>query len=233
VSFVPEHRLIAAFEVGPISQEKADALVRKTRAINDGSLHVFFSDQRPQYKEAILKVFGHWRIFLRTGKPGRPRKPRLEPPDDLIYVQVVKHRCKGRVVKVTSRLVFGTEEALQQYLARSAVSHNVNTAYVERQNNTFRQQNHRFTRKTLGYSKKKYWLERQLCLYQGYYNFCRPHEGLKEEMDPPQPTKGNGSPKKWRERTPAMSAGITDHVWSLKELLTYRVPPARRILINC
>jgi len=195
-------------------------------------LHVFFSDQRSQYEEAILKHFGRWRIFIRTGKRGRPRKPRLEPRPDLIYAQVVKHRRKGKVVKVERKLVFGTEEALQEYLERSSVSHTINTSYVERQNNTFRQHNCRFTRKTMGYSKKDYWLERQLHLCIGYYHFCLPHAGLREEIDPPLPTKGNGSPKKWKQRTPFMAAGITDHVWTLKELLTYRLPPSRKILVN-
>jgi hypothetical protein len=57
------------------------------------------------------------------------------------------------------------------------------------------------------------------------HHFCLPHSGLREEIDPPLPTKGNGSPKKWREVTPMMAAGVTDHVWTLQELLMYRVPP--------
>lgn len=128
MSFAPEHRIIAAFVVGQISQEKADQLIRRTKAVNDGSLHVFFSDQRPQYEDAILKHFGRWRIFPRTGKPGRPRKPHLEPHPNLIYAQVVKHRRQGKVVKVTERLIFGTEKALQEYLERSPVSHRINTS---------------------------------------------------------------------------------------------------------
>ena len=168
-------------------------------------MYVFFSDQRSQYEEAILKHFERWRIFIRTGKRGRPRKSRLEPRPDLIYAQVVKHRRKGKVVKVERKLVFGTEEALQEYLKRSSVSHIINTSY------------------------KDHWLERQLHLCIGYYHFCLPHAGLREETDPPLPTKGNGSPKKWKQRTLFMAAGITDHVWTLKELLTYRLPPSRKI----
>jgi hypothetical protein len=122
-------------------------------------------------------------------------------------------------------VVFGTPEALEAYRKRSPASRRVNTAFVERQNNTMRQRNRRFTRKTLGFSKKRYWMERQVHLCVGDYHFCLPHSGLREEIDPPLPTKGNGSPKKWREVTPMMAAGVTDHVWTLQELLTYRVPP--------
>jgi IS1 family transposase len=77
----------------------------------------------------------------------------LEPHPDLIYAQVVKHRHKGKVVRVTEKLIFGTEKALQEYLERSPVSHRINTSFVERQNNSLRQHNRRFTRKTLGFSK--------------------------------------------------------------------------------
>lgn len=225
MSFDPVHKVIPAFVAGEISQENADRLVAQTKEVNDGSLHVFFSDQRSQYREAILKSFGQWVQSERRGQRGPRPKPRLVPPSDLLYAQVVKHRRRGRVVKVSTKVVFGTPEALEAYLKRSSASRHVNTAFVERQNNTMRHHNRRFTRKTLGFSKKRYWLERQLHLCVGYYHFCLPHGGLREAIDPPLPTKGNGSPKKWREVTPMMAAGVTDHVWTLRELLTYRVPP--------
>jgi hypothetical protein len=225
MSFDPVHKVIPAFVVGEINPENADRLIAQTQAVNDGSLHVFFSDQRPQYREAILKAFGQWMQPERQGQRGRRPKPRWVPPPDLLDAQVVKHRRKGRVVKVTTEVVFGTPEALGAYRKRSPASRRVNTAFVERQNNTMRQHNRRFTRKTLGFSKKRYWMERQLHLCVGDYHFCLPHSGLREEIDPPLPTKGNGSPKKWREVTPMMAAGVTDHVWTLQELLMYRVPP--------
>jgi len=225
MSFDPVHKVIPAFASGEICQEKADQLIARTREVNDGSLRVFFSDQRPHYREAILKVFGQWVQPERKGCRGPLPKPRLVPPPDLVYAQVVKHRRKGRVGKVTTRVVFGTAEALEEYLKRSPASRHINTAFVERQNNTMRQHNRRFTRKSLGFSKKRYWLERQLHLCVGYYHFCLPHGGLREEIEPPLPTKGNGSHKKWREVTPMMAIGVTDHVWTLQELLTYRVPP--------
>jgi hypothetical protein len=106
MSFDPVHKVIPAFVVGEINQENADRLIAQTQAVNDGSLHVFFSDQRPQYREAILKAFGLQPE--RQGQRGRRPKPRLVPPPDLLYAQV--HRRKGRVVKVTTEVVFGTPE---------------------------------------------------------------------------------------------------------------------------
>jgi IS1 family transposase len=225
LSFDPVHKIIPAFVTGGISQENADQLLKETQRVNDGSLRVFFSDQRPHYTDAILKAFGQWVQPQRKGNRGRLPNPRREAPDDLLYAQVVKHRRKGRVVEVTYTVIFGTQEALEEYLEDSPVSSQINTSFVERQNGTMRQHNARFTRKTLCFSKEDYWLERQLYLSVAYYHLCLPHGGLREEIVPPIPTKGNGSPKKWRGVTPAMSIGVTDHVWTRKELLTFRLPP--------
>ncbi|MCX7855211.1 MAG: helix-turn-helix domain-containing protein, partial [Anaerolineae bacterium] len=139
MSFDPVHKVIPAFVPGEINQENADRLIARTKEVNDGSLHVFFSDQRSQYPKAILNSFGQWVQPERKGKRGPWPKPRRVPPPDLLYAQVVKHRRKGRVVKVTTQVVFGTLETLEAYLKGSPVSRHVNTAFIERQNNTMRQ----------------------------------------------------------------------------------------------
>ena len=58
-----------------------------------------------------------------------------------------------------------------------------------------------------------------------YYNFCLPHASLRIPFALPEPTHGTGSAKRWQPRTPAMAAGLTDHVWTLREVLLFRVPP--------
>ena len=68
-------------------------------------------------------------------------------------------------------------------------------------------------------------LRQQLALYHMYYNFCLPHTSLRQPLPLPEPTSGTGSAKQWRPQTPAMAAGLTDRVWSLREVLMYRVPP--------
>ena len=65
----------------------------------------------------------------------------------------------------------------------------------------------------------------QLALYQVYYNFCSPHASLRLPVPQPEPTNGTGSAKRWQPRTPAMATGLTDHVWTLREVLLSRVPP--------
>ena len=68
-------------------------------------------------------------------------------------------------------------------------------------------------------------LRQQLALYQTYYNFCLPHASLRQPLPEPEPTNGSGSAKRWQPRTPAMAAGLTDHVWTLRKVLLFRVPP--------
>jgi hypothetical protein len=68
-------------------------------------------------------------------------------------------------------------------------------------------------------------LREQLALFQVYHNFVVPHARLRQPLLIPEATHGCGSAKVWRPCTPAMAAGLTDHVWSLTEVLCYRVPP--------
>ena len=67
-------------------------------------------------------------------------------------------------------------------------------------------------------------MRQQLALYHVYYNFCLPHASLRQPLPEPIPTNGTGSAKQWRPCTPAMAAGLTDHRWTLAELLHYQIP---------
>jgi hypothetical protein len=100
----------------------------------------------------------------------------------------------------------------------------INTSFVERMNLTFRHMVSRLRRKGLTFSKKRQYLKWHLNLAVAYYQFVRPHRELRQRLPEPIPTKGNCSPKKWDKRTPAMSAALTDHIWSMQELLTFRTP---------
>jgi hypothetical protein len=139
----------------------------------------------------------------------------LDP--ELRYAQVDKHREGGRVVEVCRRIIFGSTEVITEILGDKQI----NTSDVERDNLTSRQSNGRLVRKTLSYSKKNYYLQRHLDLEDAVFNFVRPHQALR--MTVPPPILG----RKWYQRTPAMAAGLTDHRWSLEELLSYRIPPLR------
>jgi len=82
------------------------------------------------------------------------------------------------------------------------------------------------TRRTNGFSKDLTWFEKQLWVFLAYYHLVLPHKRLQEPLPTPEPTRGCGSPRQWRPVTPAMAAGMTDHIWTTNELLSYRVSAA-------
>jgi hypothetical protein len=142
---------------------------------------------------------------------------------------VVKEREKGRVVNVTTRLVYGPTARVDGALWASPVSRAITTSGVERNNVTVRQHSRRMGRKVNAFSKDPGYLEHQLTLAFAYYHFVVPHRGLRQRLPRALSTKGRkGSRKKWRSVSPAMAAGLTDHDWTMDELLSFHVPPAPR-----
>lgn len=224
IAFASEWRLIVAFVIGKREQENADLLLKRVRFVTDEHIPFFTSDQWSAYYTALLQAYGEWYRPERRGEKGRKPLPRLRPPSELLYAQIVKRKEKGRVVEVTRRVVFGTEESIDERLAKSVTSKRINTSFVERENLTLRERNRRLTRKTMGFSKELSWMEKQFWLTMAYYHFCMPHKSLRERLAEVETTRGRGTPRKWREVTPAMAAGMTDHVWTTTEMLSFRVP---------
>ncbi|MCZ7569021.1 MAG: IS1 family transposase [Ardenticatenaceae bacterium] len=215
-----------AFVIGKRTQENADLLIERLKGVSCGLIPCFTSDQLPHYPKALVNGYGTPEIIIQIpGKRGRKPKPKLLPPADLHYAQVVKRRQGGRVVEMTTQVIFGSEAAIQARLAASEVSETINTSFIERQNLTGRQCNGRLARKGLSFSQDLTWMDKHLWLSLAYYHFLLPHASLAQRLPEPQPTRGGGSPKIWQPATPAMAAGITDHVWTMEVLLSYRVPP--------
>jgi hypothetical protein len=145
------------------------------------------------------------------------------PLPELLYAQVVKTMRRRRLVRVSHRVVCGSFEAVQQVLA--ACGWQINTAFVERLNLSLRQRVAAMRRRSAASCKGEDGLGQQLVLFQVYHNCVLPHASLRQTLAEAVPTHGNGSAKVWRPCSPAMAAGLTDHVWSLREVLCYRVPP--------
>jgi len=223
--FDPVNKLVLALLVGEHEEEQAVGVLTllKERLVA-GCLPLFTSDQLPHYIRALLQVFGRWVQPARNGTRGRFPEPRREPPADLQYATVHKKRQGNRVVSVTTQVIFGQADELLTRLQASGLGHKINTSFVERMNLTLRHLVSRLKRRGLNFSKKREYLVWHLHLAVAYYHFVRPHRSLRCRLPQPMPTRGNGSPKKWEPRTPAMAGGLTDHVWTMKELLTFRVP---------
>ena len=198
------------------SEKEASAFLAKFKARTDGRPPLFTSDKLPAYVDALIANYSPPEPPPVNRGPGRPRKQSRRVLDpELCYAQIDKRREQGRVVEVRRRIIFGTPEIITEILG----SQQINTAYVERDNLTSRQSNGRLVRKTLSHSKKAYYLQQHLDLEDAVFNFVRPPLSLRVAF--PQPIHG----RKWQQRTPAMAAGLTDHVWTLEELLSYRAPP--------
>jgi len=212
VSFVPEHRLVLSTHVGHHEQKDAEAVVDKSKERLDRPLPLFVSDGWDAYIEALLGAFHKIKDLPRIGRPGRPPGPQMIPDPELRYAQLVKIRDKGRVVATQKRVVFGTGDSVDM--------DSVSTSLIERESLSFRQDNRRLSRKTNGFSKSIEMLNHQVAFYRVYTNFVKEHAGLREQID--EKVVGRVR-RKWRHRTPAMSAGITNHVWDLHELLTFKV----------
>jgi hypothetical protein len=145
------------------------------------------------------------------------------PLPQLLYAQVVKTVRRRRLVRVSHRVVCGTLEAVEQVL--SAYGWQIKTAFVERLNLDIRQCVAAVGRRVTTLCKGEEGVRQQLALYQTSHNFCLPHGSLRQPLAQSEPTNGTGSATPWRPCTPAMAGGLTDHIWTLRELLLFRVPP--------
>jgi len=211
-SLDPGSKLIINFFIGQRTLEDCtwfiDELIGRIR-----SKPLFTSDELPHYETALVEQFSHLETYPKTGKRGRPKKPRVVIDPELLYATVHKTRDNGKVVKVDRTVIFGDPNHIDYAIAASKVSNRINTSFIERSNLTLRNHNRKLARKTLCFAKIKQSLEAQTTIVVTYYNFSRPHRGLTL----------TSSVGKRIKRTPAMAAHIIDRIWPMGELLAYPV----------
>ena len=209
-AYDPEHRLVVCVVPGARNAENAEETVAQFQRRTEGrAMNQITSDAHRPYQAAILQAYGVEATVTPNGRP--VRAPHKVAPPSLCYATVHKVRRLGRVVEIVIRLVYGTAALLAAALKASAVSRAVNVSFLERQHLTDRHRNARKRRKTYCFSKC--WEAHEAATYFTLYsyNFCWPVRTLR--------TRSPDGP--WQERTPAMAAGLTDHVWSLAEWLKF------------
>ena len=212
ISFAPEFRLMIAAVVGPRTLDTAKEIVAATKARVTG-IPAFFSDGFTCYLAALITAFHIVTTCARTGKRGRPRKPLCEPHPDLVYGQLVKQKKQGKLLTLRTRVVLGAERLTH-------LGFTISTALVERVNLTLRQALAPLTRKTSSFCKDRERLRQRVVFFQAFYNVARPHMSLRQPLPLHERIRHGAICPRWRERTPAMAAGLTDHVWTFRELLT-------------
>ena len=219
----PESKLWLGFLIADRSLESAQVFIHGvSQLLAPDCVPLFLSDRYKPYATAILTHFGNW--VQRISEKGRRLPLRWMPLPDLTYAQVVKRRVRKRLVSVKHKVVYGSKESVREQI-RQSIGNVINISFVERMNLTLRHHVPALARRTIQIAKTVLGLEQQLIVAGTNYNFCKPHSSLCLPLPMPIPTKGNGSPKLWEQRTPAMAAGITDHIWSMEELLLFRAPP--------
>jgi IS1 family transposase len=224
VAIDPVTKLLVTIDVGERTQAMAQRFVHHVaQVLAPDCAPLFLTDGFREYMTALLTHYGHWVQPPRPQAQGPMPKPRWRPLPQLLYAQVVKTTRRRRLVEVKPRVVFGTMAAVNHVLR--PLGWQINTSFIERVNLSIRQHVAAVGRRVATLCKGETGLRQQLVLYHVYYNFCLPHTSLRQALPQSEPTNGHGAAKVWRPCTPAMAAGLTDHVWSLKEVLLYRVPP--------
>jgi IS1 family transposase len=212
----PDTRLFVSHHEGKRTAEDAQELfkdVERKRSIAS-PIPVFTSDNWSPFEDGLISVYNFQETPPYKGI-GRKPYPVLIPYSNLKYARVCKRRENGRVVEVVEEIVFGEPEEVLHLLGVDSGGR-INTSYVERLNLSIRNSLARFIRRGMNCSKDPEIHSKAIDFFQAWYNFVKPHKSLRLEHN-----YGN---RKWVQRTPAMAEGFTDHIWSLKDLLCFRVP---------
>jgi len=202
-------RLIVCYLIGDRTLEDARRFL-KDLVSRTKQQPLFTSDELPHYADGLKELFHQLVAQKPSGRPGRPRSPERIIDENLDYATVHKTREKGRVVKVETKIVFGSSARIEERL-KHLPGNTINTSYVERSNLNWRMWDAHLTRKSLMFAKSLRWLKAKFAICVAVYNFIRPHETL-----------SRGEDRVFRPTTPAMAAGIIDRQWTINTLLKYR-----------
>jgi hypothetical protein len=200
-------RLRVGRAIGKNESEVAPALMEQIKARgHPDAPPAIATDGKGSYREAMIETWGQVPEYAGQGRPPTHKQPQ----PGWQYLQVVKRRSRSRLVGITIKVIYGDPEEVQDLLGE-------HTAYIERTHLTSRQMNGRLVRKTLSYSKELELLKAACAWEDWMYNLTRPVKTLRLEV--------NDGVRRWQPRSPAMAAGLTDHIWTVKELLTTVVAP--------
>jgi hypothetical protein len=221
----PESKLIVSLVVG---RRNADTVVQVFTDFYDrtgGYLpEVIMTDGYGVYETVIIDTCGVWREELELTRQEEAEfdgqgMPEFYFPVEINYARVLKAREGSRVVAVEDEVVLGSEEGVEETLAESGPSETINTSFVERWFGTQRQFNGRKKRKAYTFSKELSFHEACTWLVVLWYNFGWCVRTLRQKVQE--------EPPRYHYRTPAMAAGLTDHPWTMRELLCCPLYPSR------
>jgi len=209
-------KLIPAFALGPRTQAMAHRLVHEVaQRLAPGFLPVFSSEGLALYFYALTAHFGEW--VQRVGVRRRVWAVNLQ----LLYAQVIKQYRRRRIAEVRHQVYLGTPEAYRQALCDLGFSGRIQTAFIERLNLTIRRSIAGLARRSWSAAHSLSKLALQFEWWRAVYHFTRPHRSLRQVIGEPS------ARPRYRSRTPAQAAGLTDRRWTVQELLARPAPPVR------
>jgi len=204
-------RFVVAWDIGT-SRDRAfgRSFIGQIKACSDGRPPLFESDGCAMYENGIRWHYKE-KVPLPPGEHRGPGRPCLRLHADVCLAQVIKHHCGRRLVKVERRIRLGDPARVAQIIRQTGCGSQVNTSYIERFNGTLRDRVPALARQTYAFARSDPILAGQVALAIVDYAWCTYHTSLRIAT--------NESGRKWRKRTPAMAEGLTDHKWTLKEIL--------------
>ncbi len=223
----PGTKLVISMVVGPRNADTVVHVFTDYFGRTDGSLPQLIStDEYAAYQTVILDTYGVWWRDEMGLTPEEVEDfegtdmPEFYFPEEITYARVHKRREGGRVVEVTGEVVLGSDKQAEEVLAESGTSEAINTSFIERWFGTQRQFNARKRRKSYTFSKELGYHEACTWLVVTWYNFGWCVRTLRQKVQ--------RTPPRYRQRTPAMAAGLSDHCWSMEELLRHPLYPKER-----
>jgi IS1 family transposase len=207
VAIEPVTKIVPAFHIGKRTTEEAMVFLHLlVLTLAPGCVPAFTSDGIRQYFYAITAHFGHWKY------PDKQWKWMVS--DLLLYGQLVKRRNKRKLDGqpfTFTRMMWGRYASLFHRLRKVGLSGTIQTAFIERLNLTIRQGIAALSRRTWSKARSNEMLYLHVQWWRSYYHFSREHETLRVPIP--------GLRRRYRPRSPAMAAGITDRLWSVGDIL--------------
>ena len=203
----PTSRLVPVVQVGLRTQAAANAVLHELKTRIDPTCHpIFLTDGLMSYYYAITAHWGSWVLNEQTGKLEWQVDPAIH------YAQLYKHKLRHKLINTEAVGMIGDLSEIERLLRQHGFSGKIQTSYIERLNVYLRSDIAALARRTTALARSSEYLSQVMTVWQGYYNFCRPHSSLKlSKTVQPDPKR--------RERTPAMAAGIVESVWTFEQFL--------------
>jgi IS1 family transposase len=217
-----ESRLLIGLVVGKREEALIEELMRSTkRRLKSPEDLVLMSDGEKSYESLFPRIFGEPYRVARKGDRGRFPKRRYRIKRGLAHLQIIKRRQGGRVVEAIPRVAHGSWKRVRKELEKLGYER-PNLAAIERQNGTSRRMNAYLIRKSLAFGRKEESREALGWFSTVVYNFCRTQRGLRVPR-----SCSEGRTRRYRQRTPAMAARLTEFVWTVADVLRAPVYPVR------